>query len=468
MKKGEITVFLALLLSCICGFICIAIESARTQAMRLQIERLMDMGMHSCFGEFHQELFRRYDLLYIDMSYGGGKEGTDRDVLLHLEEYIEENLEKETAGRQMAGDWCRLSVNQTIDKQFLLASDKKGHVLRNQAVSYLKNYGDSTHSFVTEQGVAEIAQVEKRDFMGEWEAVLSKADSFGKAFSNPSKKVKEACSGNVLTLTTVNAAGSGLGKLSAVSFQDIPSGRSLKNGKIFQNLPKTAGAEALFDEYLLQKCIDYTDFKNESVLSCELEYILYGNASDRENLEATVLELMTLREAENIKCLFADEGMQEEAEKLAKKLVGGYGISELTKAVQDSILYAWAYAESAIEVSCLLAGGKVKILKSSGDWRLPLEKLLEFRTLMGRADGVGLSYEEYLGVFLRGKESDTKIMRCMDIIEMNMRVWNNPSFRIDGCLEYLEAEVFFESSYGYQYQIQRSFGYELPFSDRSD
>lgn len=48
----------------------------------------------------------------------------------------------------------------------------------------------------------------------------------------------------------------------------------------------------------------------------------------------------------------------------------------------------------------------------------------------------------------------------MDIIEMNMRQFSNSSFRIDSCLEFLEAEIYFKSGFGYAYHIKRNYGYE--------
>lgn len=464
MKKAEITVFLALLLSCICGLLCVVTESARTQAMRLCIEELMDAGLHSCFGEYQQELFRRYDLLYIDTSYGKA-EGTIDAVLAHLKEYIEENSGNNAAAVQ-TGDWFKLSIEDVKERQYVLASDRSGHALRNQAVQFMKKYNDSSHSAVTAQTADDIAQITAIDFTGEWESAIHKAESFGKPFTNVSKIVKDAGNGDVLDLLAVNAAGRNLKSLSALPYQDVPSKRSLKTGTAAKGIQEAADAEAIFDEYLLLKCADYTDRYSDSVLCCELEYILYGKTSDKENLKLAVNKLMELRESENLNILFSDEGKCLKAEELARKLVGIYGIEDFVEAVRDSILYAWAYAESAIEVSCLLSGGRIEVFPSSGDWVLPLEQLLEFREYLGNKGGSGLLYEEYLGAFLYHTGADIKILRCMDIIEMNLRVLKNPAFRIDGCLEHLEAEVYFKSSYRYSCQIKRDFGYETSY--RSD
>ena len=84
---------------------------------------------------------------------------------------------------------------------------------------------------------------------------------------------------------------------------------------------------------------------------------------------------------------------------------------------------------------------------------------------MRNQGGNGFTYEEYLGFFLRQADADQKIARCMDIMEINIRQSKSQWFRIDGCVEYLDAEVFFESRYGYYYQIRREFGYEVHKAD---
>lgn len=452
MKRGEITVFLALLLSGVCALLCVIIESARTQAMRMQIEMLMDMGLHSCFGEYHQELFERYDLLYIDSSYNKDI-GNVNNVLAHLQQYIDENIDQ--------GDWFKLSVEEVQAKQYLLASDVNGHAFRSQAVNYLKTYGDGSHCSVTEQGANELSQIGRRDFHGEWEAIQSRIDGYGKSFYNPADEIRDCSREDILELM----AGEGIAALSALPYQDAPSRRNLQKGKLSQKPPEAEDTEALFDEYMLQKCAEYTDAYENRVLCCELEYILYGDPSDRENLRQAAQELLELRESENLSCLLSEKGKCEEAEKLAKRLAGAFEIAGLTEAVRDFIIYAWTYAESVIEVSRLLSGGRVEVRKQARDWILPLEELFQFREYMGKREGSGLTYEEYLGIFLRRADADQKIVRCMDIVEMNIRKSENQTFRIDGCLEYLDAEVSFKSAYGYQYQIRREFGYESQYGN---
>ena len=67
--KGEITVFLSLLSALFLGLVFALSESVRVQMLRLNTEGIMDASLRSCFGEYDQHLYKRYDLLYIDSSY---------------------------------------------------------------------------------------------------------------------------------------------------------------------------------------------------------------------------------------------------------------------------------------------------------------------------------------------------------------------------------------------------------------
>ena len=87
-RRGEITVFLALVLSILLGLLGVLIESVRSQMIRMNIESVMDASLHSCFGEYDRKLFERYDLIFIDSSYRGTKEADIDSVAEHLSQYM--------------------------------------------------------------------------------------------------------------------------------------------------------------------------------------------------------------------------------------------------------------------------------------------------------------------------------------------------------------------------------------------
>lgn len=81
-------------------------------------------------------------------------------------------------------------------------------------------------------------------------------------------------------------------------------------------------------------------------LDYEVEYILEGKGSDRENLEAVAKKLLLLRFAPNYGCILGSAGMRAQAESLALTLCTAAALPMLTGAVTQVLLLAWAFGES--------------------------------------------------------------------------------------------------------------------------
>ena len=63
VKKGSITIFLALILSVVLSLVCASIESVRMSAARTQILNSMDIGLYSLFGQYDRTLLENYESL---------------------------------------------------------------------------------------------------------------------------------------------------------------------------------------------------------------------------------------------------------------------------------------------------------------------------------------------------------------------------------------------------------------------
>ena len=68
----------------------------------------------------------------------------------------------------------------------------------------------------------------------------------------------------------------------------------------------------------------------------------------------------------------------------------------------------------------------------------------------------GLTYQDYLRILLALSSLEEQTFRMMDIVEMDIRQTpGNENFRIDGCIDRLEAEVTIQSAYGYTVTIHK-------------
>ena len=56
-KRGEITVFLSMVLLCVAGLICVMLESARTAGARCYLQIAANSSMDSLFSQYHRQLW---------------------------------------------------------------------------------------------------------------------------------------------------------------------------------------------------------------------------------------------------------------------------------------------------------------------------------------------------------------------------------------------------------------------------
>ena len=113
----------------------------------------------------------------------------------------------------------------------------------------------------------------------------------------------------------------------------------------------------------------------------------------------------------------------------------------------------------------LLQGYKIPLLKEKGQWKTHLWGLLKGVISAGNVEPnqlqTGLSYEDYLRVFLALMNRQDKVMRSLDIVEMDIRQTDgNEYFRIDQCISYLQAGFGFSDAGGRDYVFDRAFGYQ--------
>ena len=68
--RGYLTVYLALAMTAILSLILVLIMGVRRNTVRCEAEIAYDNSMQSVLAEYHREMWKKYDLLYIDTSYG--------------------------------------------------------------------------------------------------------------------------------------------------------------------------------------------------------------------------------------------------------------------------------------------------------------------------------------------------------------------------------------------------------------
>ncbi len=475
MRKGGITVFLTSMLLLFVTLVSACVEAVRFYAVGVEAECAVSMGMDSIFAEYHRGLLERYDLFFIDSSYGR-EQPSYHLTEAHLWDYVSANLSAGDVPVRNGRDFLNMHLEGVSITQAALATDCAGRDVKYQAVSYMRERAGL--------GLVEEIQMQMdtvygngldvRDVERETEEIQAQIDgtplpeqqledgSFVKVnVDNPADSVNEGRFQGILYLVAEQDRLSG----QTINSDNYVSSRTLSTG----TGPACGGEsfsfvdEVLFGEYLMEKCGNYRKPSMEGALQYELEYILAGKNSDIENLRWVAGRLILFREAANAVYLYSDRVKVAEADAMAWGLAIVSLEPSLQPLIKHSILLAWAYAESVLDVRRLFSGKSVPLLKSRETWRLSLEHMLDYLGHLGSADDReedGLSYEDYLRLLLLLEKEDIKTLRCMDVIEMNLRTLpGDEHFRMDGCMDALRAEFSISGGFGEYFNLAAQYSY---------
>lgn len=443
--NGEITVFLTLLFGIVSALLFVIIESALDQVAKYSIEAVTQIGIHSCFAEYNQDLFKYYNLLAIDTSYRSAEAGIEK-AADHLKEYSDINFS--IARDNNTAEWMHLAAREVELSSYELLSDNAGNVLKDQATSYMDEYGNKRKMgsysmmkpYLTEEGTSD------KGFMESFGEAISKCEEIE---DNPAKKVYSlAVSSDILSLCGVEST---TGSLSDAK----PSERVLNKGKGDLNTSKGNGRNESFDLYLLEHFGNYGEPKENSAFLYDLEYLITGNNDRSDCLRCCSEKILNQRKQSNLSCLFSNEGALDEAENMAIELCEGRDTNP--DDVMESLIYAWAYAESVIDVSHLLNSGYAPKEGNSSPV-IALSALEEFTGSAG-GGGSGENYSEYLSGLIGNTGDYLKRMRVMDLIEYNIQHLGHLGFRVDSSITDMVADMKIDSNLLRNYSIKREYGY---------
>lgn len=475
-KDGYVTVYLSLSLLVMLSLIFTLIEGIRMQTIRFQTECVMDMGLSSIFAEYHRELLEQYDLFAIDTTYGY-EQADEEKTKSHLLQYMNMNFTAAGSGR-IPGykDLTAVHADNAVLSDIAYLSDENGQVLKYQIVQYMK---EKTGISLAEEWIPENFLEKEAEYGGlesqknssfslidgilEELNAAKEEDEEEITISNPADQVESLREGSILSFAVKNSEEISCKNVSVSSYI---SHRNKKEGaglKSEQNAPNGIIEKVLFQMYLMDKCGYFHNEKEGSTLSYQLEYLLYGNGSDLENLDAFARQVFIIRYVTNAAYLFSSSSKMAEVSELAAVVTAGIGSPQLYEAVKITILFAWCYVESIQDMRILFDGKEAATIKCDATWNIPLSELLMFSSSLDsyKTAENGITYGDYIKSFLFVKEEEILRMRLMDLMEMDIRkTMGNQNFKIDNCIYQLKADVNVSSSYGYGYSICRDYSYE--------
>lgn len=471
-KKGSVTVFFALILSLMVSLLCAGMESVRNAAARTQILCSVDTGLYSLFGQYDRKLLEDYDLFFLDGSCGGGSLKMAR-IYDNLESWMRPVLQQ---------NGQKLRIQQGGFTGYRLATDEDGEVFYRQVIRYMRdtlgsqgvgllvkrlderqkqtekaeNAGNRVESGTMEGYNAEMDQASRNSQAAREQA---QAQGEGKGQNGGGGVFSDGSSGKVVNPITIiqRIRKRGILELvlprnrelsgNSVEKSSLVSGRTLQRGLAMPGTgekDRSYTSQILFQQYLMEKLGNYRK-PAKGGLKYQTEYILTGNCNDLKNLKSVARKLLMVREGVNYAHLLSDFGKRMEARALALTIASTFLIPPAAGIVEGALLLCWAFAESILDVRELFDGGKVPLVKSAQDWQISLgnlPRLLDGLDSLRKRTNRGLSYEDYLQIFLMARSREEKLRRGMDMIEASIRSQAGRNhFRLDSCIAAVEASV---------------------------
>lgn len=475
-QNGYLTVYMALCIGVILSLCLTLIEGARRSGAAMEAACVADIGIQSIFAEYHRQLLEQYNLFAIDSSYGTAGAGT-YNTEARLLYYLDKNLTLEDVLFASIGyrDFLKLRVDRVQMTGVSILTDQGGTVFRRRAVEAVQD--DIGLSALTElmewMEVIEINGLDTAQTQQEKEA----ADKSIREYEYEDEEGEQHV--GVDNPTTVLEEKRGLGILKLVVEDEDKLSKTtlntsgliyqrMRQGKISQgNLApeETVWMEALaerllFQEYLLRYMGRYGQDEGKEALHYQIEYLIAGKNNDIDNLRSVANRICALREAANAIYLWNDPVKNAEVELAAQAVGAALGLPAIAPVLKVTMILGWAYAESVYDVKTLLSGGRVPLMKDEVSWHYGLTAALSGELGDSAQGGYGMSYEDYLRVFMTLTEMDQLTGRAMDMVEADIRMTEgNGAFCLDGCYDRLKFDIRMSSSFGYEYQLDRTWSY---------
>ena len=476
-EKGQITVFLSLLLIVLIGFSFVVVEGVSSYGASALGEDAVKNAGENVLANYDRELFNKYHIFFLDpreKNYilSDGKADVAQyfsgnsffNVFCNSLEMTEEVTAVEEDGlylKHEIREWMKYRQEEKVKDTLkqLINNVKTNNADRKE---YQNEAEEETGNI--EQSEENKAEEDKED-KAEEETVSQEVQKERTTW----KEIKEAL--QLLTKTGILFYVSDHPE--QLSRKSIPEGnlpsrakkREQEEHKVEEFLFSGSGLKGIKsmlsvdfsintnstlwtkENYIvpyIEECfLDYSEEgkgkKNdvrEQVLAYEKEYLIKGQPSDLDNLKRVANDILLLRFINNYIFTGRDAEIQSQVNIMASALTGVVGIPQTAKAVQMMLRAALSYGESLLELHTLFEGGEISLTKDRENWNLELKtmvKQLKEKKAVKKGKH-NISYKDYLKVLLFMKGNSTILCyRMMDIMQENIAC-KEAGFLMENCL----------------------------------
>lgn len=427
-KRGSSTVILAMVFVTLSLCICGAIEVSRMLVAGSECKVFGELWTKAILSEYDRHLLENYGI----MAYFGNEAEVQKKLNMYLDYSSSSKIDEKIGG--ISAELTGFELGDT---------DNFRKALRQSSL-----YGS-------------VEDVRNNKHRSKRDNSVSDGDNEDRRISNP------------IVLNTLPSAGN-KGSVNAVRIadrlQDKDAGELLDTG--------LGGLAAEYGIIIHSFGNHLTNpGGREDYFVNEWEYILYGKNDDGENYKSCRKTLFAVRNALNFAYLEKDTAKKELIIAVSEMITPGAG-AVITQALITEI---WAAIETEEDMKTLTDGGNVPIIKTAGSWKTSLSSVIhsqklqekldeEAKMLLAENEGeiadmkagqgsptggkTGLDYDEYLLLMLSFIDDDTRILRIMDLIQINMKYRYYRDFNM---MEYYTGVRYCMKANGRSYEFEESY-----------
>lgn len=448
-ERGSMSAFLAMLFLVFLLLISVCVEGIYMYTARGKAIGIYMSGLSHTKGNYQKELAEMYHIYAMDPRY---RKKIETDFSNRMKESLD-----------MVSDSFKFQTGSTIISDDINVTEQRGEVLKYQIRQQMKY---ESFSDVINEWMSKVkTNTEQRQQMTDIKDQISreeeeaKKEEKTKEDNTDNEKIPQTGTSEVkdprkgfMKLLKEGSVSLVMGKrkVSNLPIHIVYSKKDTTKQKLWNfmdrkamekeidELKESPSADSLTSELPVmlyaEKYFHYlTDSSKKEGTKYEIEYLISGKDSERENLSQVLWKMIALRFLTNASCVYKDPAKQKEAMLLATSILGITGLPPVVSVAKNLLLLALAYGESVIDVRNLSEGKKVPVLKTPSNWQLSFSQLA---TLNCKRKPVkdGMEYKDYLILLLiLQKDKRLKYFRMMDLIEGNVKR-KVVEFKLDQCI----------------------------------
>lgn len=201
--------------------------------------------------------------------------------------------------------------------------------------------------------------------------------------------------------------------------------------------------------YMEEHFGNYRDIQQNRALNYEIEYLLAGKGTDKENIVSAVNRVLYWRLLANLIYLYTNHQSNMEAREAAIAAVGFTGLAGLVSLTKFLLLTAWGIAAAFIETSAIFMGKQISFFLQQDGLSITLPELsslskekIQQKAVNLKETKLGFAYSDYLRLSLIIQPQEALSLRAMDLIQETLRAYYDSDFFLSNCICKYSSELF--------------------------